>query len=103
MKPKIPIRTDPIKYMRRITALGGPASLPGSCAWNVLGVEMSIQAWCTQRPLHSHRIDPHEARKIPVFGFDALLAICPDARLCADARRLRDAGRPGIGYLRSRA
>jgi hypothetical protein len=43
----------------RITALGGLASLPGSCAWNVIGLEKSLHSWCVERALHGSSLNAH--------------------------------------------
>jgi hypothetical protein len=50
----------------RLAALGGIDKLPGSCAWNVLGLEKSLQAWTIERALHDRPVGPHEARGILV-------------------------------------
>jgi hypothetical protein len=50
----------------RICVLGGLSSLPGSCAWSVLGMEISLRAWATERALHGRPIYEHEARGILV-------------------------------------
>jgi hypothetical protein len=33
------------QVMRALAALGGPTSVLGSCAWHVLGREISLRAW----------------------------------------------------------
>src|SRR5512133_3113440 len=48
----------------RIAALGGLNSLPGSCCWAVLGLEMSLRQWCLERALHDQPLDERAARGI---------------------------------------
>jgi hypothetical protein len=37
------------KVWGAITTCGGMASPCGSCAWNVLGLELTVKEWCTSR------------------------------------------------------
>jgi hypothetical protein len=48
----------------RICALGGLVSLPGSCAWNVVGMEVSLRSWGIERALHGRAMDERECRGI---------------------------------------
>ena len=47
---------------KRIFLLGGFAEIGGSCAWHVLGCEMSLREWAATRVWNGPRIDLHEAR-----------------------------------------
>jgi hypothetical protein len=48
----------------RLIALGGFASLPGSLAWNVIGVDLSLHAWAAERSLYGRTVGNTEARGI---------------------------------------
>jgi hypothetical protein len=82
----------------RITALGGLASLPGSCAWNVIGLEKSLHSWATERALHGSSLNAHEARGILISALTTL-AINPSSRIWSVPRsRMHETGAsPGWG------
>jgi hypothetical protein len=58
----------------RICAFGGIVSLPGSCCWNVVGMERTLRSWALERALHDRPMDEREARGI-LRGVLALLAV----------------------------
>jgi hypothetical protein len=49
-------------------------------AWNVIGLDMSLQAWATERALHGSNLNAHEARGILVAALTTL-AINPTSRI----------------------
>jgi hypothetical protein len=64
----------------RIQALGGLASLPGSCAWNVIGLEKSLHSWAIERALHGSNLGPQEARGVLVSAL-TVLSVDPFSRI----------------------
>jgi hypothetical protein len=57
-----------------LTALGGAASPAGSCAWHVLGAELSLRAWALRRGWNGRQLRQEEASGILIAALAVLAA-----------------------------
>jgi hypothetical protein len=86
-KPRVdngvaPVLPASVEYARRdvqavLDAVGKPAD---SCLWHIVGLEISIDAWRTQRWWNGRMLNPHAAKGILIAALGALASYFADQR-----------------------
>lgn len=63
-----------LKIADAIDALGGHDSAPGSCAWHVLGCELSVREWAMRQGWGGRLVPPPQAQGMLVATLSVLAA-----------------------------
>ena len=57
-----------------LKAVGGSTSLPGSCLWHVVGLDMSLREWALLMGVHDRRLSEEAASGVFLSAIDSLAA-----------------------------
>jgi hypothetical protein len=81
------------KIAKQVFLLGGYGSYSGSCAWHVLGLEMTLKVWATSRAWDIRPIGPNEARGVLTTALAVLTADSYRRDARGNSRRLASRSR----------
>ncbi|SRR6266568_474310 len=72
---------------RCMLLLGGPMALPASCAWYVIGWELSLNAWALQRSWNGPSVNPHGARGVLLSALCVLSGASIEVRMDRESEK----------------